>query len=265
MNIQKCSLIMVAFFLLLLSFLLGCGGDETATSTPVDLPTLEPPIPTATDLIPTQPPAPTETLTAEPTAEQPPTETAVSATDTPSATQPPPCGPPAGWVPYTVQPNNTLYSLAKWTNTTVGQIQQANCMNDTLIYVGQPLYLPFIPLPPPTAVIPPEITPSPSATVEKPTAPPTGDPRIEVVPGSGPAGTTFTFRIRDFAPSEVITVRITYDIDDTIIDSFEVTMDADGNKDAEWESPGDLAAGPYVVTPIRSDGTLGIIGEFLLD
>lgn len=263
MNIQKCSLTMVAFFLLLLSFLLGCGGDETATSTPVDLPTLEPAMPTATDLIPTQPPAPTETLTTEPTAEQPPTETAVNVTDTPLATQPPPCGPPAGWVPYTVQPNNTLYSLAKWTNTTVGQIQQANCMNDTLIYVGQPLYLPFIPLPTPTAVIPPSLTPSPSATVVRPTAPPTGDPRIDVDPGSGPAGTTFTFRVRDFDPSEVITVEIESS-DDVVVDSFSVTVDAEGNLDVEWESPSDLAVGFYTVRSLRLDGSQGESGTFVI-
>ncbi len=92
----------------------------------------------------------------------------------------PPCGPPAGWVRYTVQPGDTLYSLSVRTRTTVYAIVQANCLSSYTIYVGQSLWLPSLPptatfTPPasPTATNTPVTTPSPTPGVDTPTPTPT--------------------------------------------------------------------------------------------
>jgi LysM repeat protein len=92
----------------------------------------------------------------------------------------PPCGPPRGWIPYTVQPGDTLYSLAKYYGVTVAQLQQANCLGaSTLIVVGQVIYVPNLPtrtpspgptltltptLPVPTETATPSFTCTPSPT-----------------------------------------------------------------------------------------------------
>ncbi len=87
----------------------------------------------------------------------------------------PPCGPPPYWIVYTVQYGDTLYSLATRTGTTVYTVMQANCLNNTYIYAGQPLYLPTYPVMPPTATAMPTMiptnTPPMTSTV---TATPTG-------------------------------------------------------------------------------------------
>lgn len=92
---------------------------------------------------------------------------------------PPPCGPPAHWVRYTVQYGDTLYSLAQRTGSTVYAIMQANCMSATTIYAGQTLYLPFHPTPPVVPTMPPQ----PSATPE-PTLPPTAVPTNTETPAA---------------------------------------------------------------------------------
>jgi len=61
-------------------------------------------------------------------------------------------------VTYIVQPNDTLFSLATRTGTTVPQLKQANCLTGDLLYVGQRLYLPF--LPPTPTPIPPRTMPT---------------------------------------------------------------------------------------------------------
>lgn len=69
-------------------------------------------------------------------------------TEPPAATSNPthtpiPCGPPANWYPYRVQAGDTLYSLAVATNTTVRELQVANCLpSPDRIRVGQIIYLP---------------------------------------------------------------------------------------------------------------------------
>ena len=60
--------------------------------------------------------------------------------------EPYPCGPPLGWVVYTVQPGDTLYSLSVRFGVGIDAIRQANCLSGYTIYAGQALYLP--PLPP---------------------------------------------------------------------------------------------------------------------
>jgi LysM repeat protein len=90
-------------------------------------------------------------------------------------TQPPvPCGPPRGWILYTVQPGDTLYSLAQTYGVTVRQLQFANCLgSSTTIRVYSKLYVPNVPTrtPSPTQTMPPTFTPEPTQTM-----PPTSTP-----------------------------------------------------------------------------------------
>jgi len=53
-----------------------------------------------------------------------------------------PCGPPAGWVIYYVQPGDTLYGIAAMFGTSANQLINANCLSRTTLYVGQRLYVP---------------------------------------------------------------------------------------------------------------------------
>lgn len=101
------------------------------------------------------------------------------------------CGPPFGWVRYTIQPGDTLYGLSVRLNVSVPLLLSANCMTSSYLIAGQLLWVPYIPAPLPTqpapptqpvitetvpveTVIPTEVTP---ATEEPPTVePPTVAP-----------------------------------------------------------------------------------------
>lgn len=132
-------------------------------------------VPAATEVLPTN--------TLLPTGTPEPTSTATqhrTSTSTPATVQPTSCGAPAGWVVYTVQVGDTLSSIAATHGITLTQLQTANCLTSTEIYVGQQLYVPGesqatqIPtltateqateVPPPTATRYPTDTPSPSDT-----------------------------------------------------------------------------------------------------
>ena len=52
------------------------------------------------------------------------------------------CGPPSTWVNYTVQPGDTLYHLGQVYGIHYTEIQRANCLAGTTLYVGQHLYVP---------------------------------------------------------------------------------------------------------------------------
>jgi LysM repeat protein len=53
------------------------------------------------------------------------------------------CGPPHGWVTYTVKPGDNLYHLSQIYNITVPQLQLANCLGSSdLIIVGHTIYVP---------------------------------------------------------------------------------------------------------------------------
>jgi LysM repeat protein len=55
-----------------------------------------------------------------------------------------PCSPPAGWVTYIVQPNDSLFHIGLEFGVTVTDLQLANCLGDSItIYVGQKLYVPY--------------------------------------------------------------------------------------------------------------------------
>lgn len=100
------------------------------------------------------------------------------------------CGPPLGWVYYTVQPGDTLYSLALRYGVTVRDLQIANCMgSSTLIRAGQRLAVPFLL---------PTRTPSPTWT-PSPTLQPTGTITLSPTPPATPTVTlppTLTFTPR---------------------------------------------------------------------
>jgi LysM repeat protein len=68
---------------------------------------------------------------------------------------PTPCGTvPAGWVPYTVQPGDTLFGLASRAGVSQEQVMQVNCLTSPQLQVGQDLYLPPLPTPTPTPCLP---------------------------------------------------------------------------------------------------------------
>lgn len=87
---------------------------------------------------PTSTPLPTLT-----TAPVPPSPT-LSAPQRPAS-----CTAPSGWVPYTVQRGDTLSGLASFCRTSVAAILQANgCRSGSVIYAGETLRLPCMPLRP---------------------------------------------------------------------------------------------------------------------
>jgi len=75
-------------------------------------------------------------------------------TMTPTAATPPPCVPPDDWAIYVVQEGNTLYSLGQRYGTDVATLKLVNCLNTDTIFIDQRLYVPG---PPPTAVVTPEV------------------------------------------------------------------------------------------------------------
>lgn len=100
----------------------------------------------------------------------------------PQPTLPPPtpipCGPPPGWVRYTVQSGDTLYRLSLNFGVSISQLQVANCLGSSIyIQAGQNLFVPNIPTrtpspsssPSPTATATATPSPSPSATLPAPT------------------------------------------------------------------------------------------------
>lgn len=95
------------------------------------------------------------------------------------------CGPPAGWVMYTVQHGDTLYSLSLAMGIHYTLLQAANCMGSaTLIRSGQKLWVPYIPTstPAPTAI--------PSATLPPPSTDPSPTPaQVDTPPVDTPIPT----------------------------------------------------------------------------
>jgi len=106
---------------------------------------------------------PSATLESTPslTVAASPSDSVTPPLDSPSLTSTV-CGPPAKWVLYTVKAGDTLFDLSLRTDTTVRELQRANCLAGTNIRAGQGLYVPFIPTPTPTATA----TPSPTWTAE---------------------------------------------------------------------------------------------------
>ncbi len=86
------------------------------------------------------------------------------------------CGPPPGWILYTVQKGDNLYRLSLAFSTTIWQLQVANCLgNSVYIRVGQRIYVPNVP----TLTIIPTGTSTPTLV---PTLEPTFTPTFTPTP-----------------------------------------------------------------------------------
>jgi hypothetical protein len=71
------------------------------------------------------------------------------------------CSLPQGWAIYIVQPGDTLFRIALAVNSTVGELRDANCLqNIDNIYAGTELFVPRLPLRP----VQPGVTPALSAS-----------------------------------------------------------------------------------------------------
>ena len=85
------------------------------------------------------------------------------------------CDPPYGWVRYTVQRGDNLYSLSLRFDVSVDLLKSANCLTSDKIRAGQQLYVPPQPPPPrpsPTQR-PTETHPPPPPPTDTPPPPPT--------------------------------------------------------------------------------------------
>jgi LysM repeat protein len=152
-----------------------------AAVSPTDTPTVTlPPSPTGASTLISNPP--TDTATASPTVSPTPTSTVTPGLASPVG--PLGCQPPPTWIVYVVQIGDTLNALAARTNTSVFELQQANCLESFALQTGQTIYLPATP---PTTTHTPTPTVTPSST---PTRTPTAEqPEImNVSPDSGEVG-----------------------------------------------------------------------------
>ncbi len=93
------------------------------------------------------------------------------------------CGPPSYWVVHIVQPGENLFRLSLAYGVSVAELQQANCLNSTLIYTGQRIYVP------PVAATNTPFDWTPSAT---PTATATCTATATLTPTSTPTATVPT-------------------------------------------------------------------------
>lgn len=174
----------------------GSGFNPVESTLPPKPPTITvtanapPPTPEATSDVPAATAVPTAILPAN----QPFQETCGQA--------------PPGWVVYLVKPGDTLFSLARWTGTTVAAIRNVNCLYGTLKAYEQ-IRLPFQPettdpvsratvtiTATPTATLTPTSSPSPSPTwtptsTWTPTPTPTNVPPVEVLIVSPADGSQF--------------------------------------------------------------------------
>ncbi len=62
------------------------------------------------------------------------------------------CGVPPDWVHRTVQPGETLESIARKRNITVGMLLQANCLEDALVVPARKIFVPPLPIKPQSAM-----------------------------------------------------------------------------------------------------------------
>ena len=109
-----------------------------------------------------------------------------------------PCGSPAGWIIYIVQPGNTLYSLSHAYGVTINQLQQANCMSSgqTGLNSGQQFYVPNVvtrtPLVSPTPTLTPVSIIFPTLTSSLTTSVPTNSTPATSIPSMTTAAPTAT-------------------------------------------------------------------------
>lgn len=142
----------------------------------------------------------TAIATPSPTTEQPTPEATATARPslTPTRSRPaaPACVKRQDWLGYTIQPGDTLSSIAVRVGVSVQQIKSGNCLRQDRIYAGETLLLPSLPyvtpIPQPTRKPPrPTRTPTqaPTATAEQtpgptPTVTDTSEPEPTIPPTS---------------------------------------------------------------------------------
>jgi LysM repeat protein len=98
------------------------------------------------------------------------TDTSVPSPSETQEPQPVPCSPKKDWPVYTVVRGDTLWSIARATGTHWQELKSANCLPDSRIYAGQLLFVPRLPVEPPT--ITPTFTPTITETITpSPTTP----------------------------------------------------------------------------------------------
>jgi LysM repeat protein len=142
------------------------------------------------------PPLPSQTATTTQTATH-------THRPKPGSSSRPSCGPPQGWILYTVTTGDTLYSISRAFYTTISQLQFANCLgSSTVIRVGQKLYAPNVatrtpvpkPTKKPTTQAPPVVTTEPPVVTTEPpivtTEPPVVTTEPPVVTTEPPVVTT---------------------------------------------------------------------------
>lgn len=127
-------------------------------------------------------------------------------TSTPEET----CGPPPGWVFYTVQYGDTLYRISLMVGVSVYELQLANCMvGQTYLRAGQRLYVPFIPAkartPTPTLVSTATTTFTPVPTQVIPTTVQTTSPTRTPTRTSTPSLTPVPTEPATFTPTPTST------------------------------------------------------------
>lgn len=154
--------------------------EVNAAAAPTEIPTL------------TLPPLPTDTPTPLPT--DTPTAVVVTATDEPAAN----CtaDPSGGWLPYTVQADDTLGSLATRFGVTVAELRAVNCLTGDQAIVGTNLLLPLdnevilTTEPVATATSPLTATVAPPTEVVSPTVEATATPTPFATGGVTPTATS---------------------------------------------------------------------------
>ena len=102
-----------------------------------------------------------------------------------------PCGPPVGWILYTVRVGDNLYRISLAYRVKVTQLQSANCMGgSTNIDAGEKLYVPNV------------ATSTPAFKTSTPTITPTTTPTFSTQPPTSTATETAT---NTPTPSETLT------------------------------------------------------------
>ncbi|MDX1437502.1 MAG: LysM peptidoglycan-binding domain-containing protein [Anaerolineales bacterium] len=81
------------------------------------------------------------------------------------------CGPPAGWISYTVKQGDTLFSISTAYFITVEELKLANCLTSNLITVGRRLAVPNVATRTPVATATPKPTKTPTSVPPSPTQP----------------------------------------------------------------------------------------------
>lgn len=149
-------------------------------------------------------PSATYTSTATNTATQTPSLTAaITATYTPSVT---PCFFLDTWPVYIVRSGDTLSHIARITDSTVKELMQANCMTDTVIFTGQRLYVPRLPVY--------TVTPSVTITPNSPTVFQNPSPCYTSVPLVNRLAFDIHFTAALSDPDGIASVSVFYKIND---------------------------------------------------